>query len=281
MKKKKQNYSQLHYEQELAAQKRRSKKHPEPVPEIIPGKEDPQTGILFFLRRILFPNLTDLLLNNLLFFLTVLPLLLLTELTLHTGGLIFLAGAWLFSPIAAAGMAALYHRCCEYTRRIAPSVRIAFVSFFIHNLKASILPGLISGFLWILCGIYNRRKQAKIHFHIALLLTDSANFIFSQLLHHHALTSGCFIPASRQSCLKKCCSSDSLLWLQMYHSCIASTGFYIDSVIQSLAWPAFLFPGYSGNYLNNHHSSSLAKAAADSFERRIIPSSKKRSLFLL
>lgn len=42
MKKKKQNYSQLHYEQELAAQKRRSKKHPEPVPEIIPGKEDPQ-----------------------------------------------------------------------------------------------------------------------------------------------------------------------------------------------------------------------------------------------
>ena len=91
MKKKKQNYSQLHYEQELAAQKRRSKKHPEPVPEIIPGKEDPQTGILFFLRRILFPNLTDLLLNNLLFFLTVLPLLLLTELTLHTGGLIFLA----------------------------------------------------------------------------------------------------------------------------------------------------------------------------------------------
>ena len=38
MKKKKQNYSQLHYEQELAAQKRRSKKHPEPVPEIIPGK---------------------------------------------------------------------------------------------------------------------------------------------------------------------------------------------------------------------------------------------------
>ena len=154
MKKKKQNYSQLHYEQELAAQKRRSKKHPEPVPEIIPGKEDPQTGILFFLRRILFPNLTDLLLNNLLFFLTVLPLLLLTELTLHTGGLIFLAGAWLFSPIAAAGMAALYHRCCEYTRRIAPSVRIAFVSFFIHNLKASILPGLISGFLWILCGIY-------------------------------------------------------------------------------------------------------------------------------
>ena len=129
--------------------------------------------------------------------------------------------------------------------------------------------------------IYNRRKQAKIHFHSALLLTDSANFIFSQLLHHHALTSGCFIPASRQSCLKKCCSSDSLLWLQMYHSCIASTGFYIDSVIQSLAWPAFLFPGYSGNYLNNHHSSSLAKAAADSFERRIIPSSKKRSLFLL
>ena len=147
MKKKKQNYSQLHYEQELAAQKRRSKKHPEPVPEIIPGKEDPQTGILFFLRRILFPNLTDLLLNNLLFFLTVLPLLLLTELTLHTGGLIFLAGAWLFSPIAAAGMVALYHRCCEYTRRIAPSVRISFVSFFIHNLKASILPGLISGFL--------------------------------------------------------------------------------------------------------------------------------------
>ena len=52
MKKKKQNYSQLHYEQELAAQKRPSKKHPEPVPEIIPGKEDPQTGILFFLRRI-------------------------------------------------------------------------------------------------------------------------------------------------------------------------------------------------------------------------------------
>lgn len=165
MKKKKQNYSQLHYEQELAAQKRRSKKHPEPVPEIIPGKEDPQTGILFFLRRILFPNLTDLLLNNLLFFLTVLPLLLLTELTLHTGGLIFLAGAWLFSPIAAAGMAALYHRCCEYTRRIAPSVRIAFVSFFIHNLKASILPGLISGFSWILCGIYiiggNRQKSTS------------------------------------------------------------------------------------------------------------------------
>lgn len=127
--------------------------------------------------------------------------------------------------------------------------------------------------------IYNRRKQAKIHFHIALLLTDSANFIFSQLLHHHALTSGCFIPASRQSCLKKCCSSDSLLWLQMYHSCIASTGFYIDSVIQSLAWPAFLFPGYSGNYLNNHHSSSLAKAAADSFERRIIPSSQKTVTF--
>ena len=165
MKKKKQNYSQLHYEQELAAQKRRSKKHPEPVPEIIPGKEDPQTGILFFLRRILFPNLTDLLLNNLLFFLTVLPLLLLTELTLHTGGLIFLAGAWLFSPIAAAGMVALYHRCCEYTRRIAPSVRISFVSFFIHNLKASILPGLISGFLWILCGIYiiggNRQKSTS------------------------------------------------------------------------------------------------------------------------
>lgn len=45
--KEKTNYSQLHYEQELAAQKRRSKKHPEPVPEIIPGKEDPQTGILF------------------------------------------------------------------------------------------------------------------------------------------------------------------------------------------------------------------------------------------
>ena len=62
-------------------------------------------------------------------------------------------------------MVALYHRCCEYTRRIDPSVRISFVSFFIHNLKASILPGLISGFLWILCGIYiiggNRQKSTS------------------------------------------------------------------------------------------------------------------------
>ena len=49
-------------------------------------------------------------------------------------------------------------RCCEYTRRIAPSVRIAFVSFFIHNLKASILPGLISGFL----DVYKRQDLCTV-----------------------------------------------------------------------------------------------------------------------
>lgn len=174
MKKKKQNYSQLHYEQELIAQKRRSKKNPEDVPELVPDKEDSQTGVLFFLRRILLPNLTDLLLNNLLFFLTALPILLLIELTLHTGGLIFLAGAWLLAPIATSGISALYHRCCEYTRRIAPSVRTTFISFFIHNLKSSIVPGLISGFLWMLCGIYmlggNGQKSTSTLLYYLLIL---------------------------------------------------------------------------------------------------------------
>lgn len=170
MKKKTQNYSQLHHEQELVAQKRHSKTHP----ESFPGNEDSQIGLLFFMRRILFPNLTDLLLKNLLFFLTAFPVLLLIELTLHTEGLIFLFGAWLLAPVATAGMAALYHRCCEYTRRIAPSVRTSFISFFIHNLKASILPGLISGFLWILCGIYivggNSQKSTSTMFYYLLIL---------------------------------------------------------------------------------------------------------------
>ena len=122
--------------------------------------------------------------------------------------------------------------------------------------------------------IYNRRKQAKIHFHIALLLTDSANFIFSQLLHHHALTSGCFIPASRQSCLKNAVLLIPSCGFRCIIPALLQLGFIL--ILSSNLWLGllFLFPGYSGNYLNNHHSSSLAKAAADSFERRIIPSSK-------
>lgn len=154
MKQKKHNYSQLHYEQELNAKKRRSIKNPEAFADSQPNEGESRTGVLFFLRRILFPNLTDLLLNNLLFFLTCLPVFLLTELALHTGGLIFLAGIWLFTPLAFSGMSAMYHRTCEYTRRIAPSVRAAFLPFFIQNLTSSLIPGLVSGFLWLLCGMY-------------------------------------------------------------------------------------------------------------------------------
>ena len=77
MRQKKYNYSQLHYEQELNAKKRRSIKNPEAFPDSQLNKEERRTGVLFFLRRILFPNLTDLLLNNLLLFLTCLPVFLL------------------------------------------------------------------------------------------------------------------------------------------------------------------------------------------------------------
>ena len=154
MKKNNRSYSQLHYEQELLAKKQRSKKDSKTFPDALRDKEENTTGILFFLRRILFPNLPNLLLNNLLFFLTCLPVFLLIELTLYTGGLIFSAGALLLAPIMVSGMSALYHRAYDYTRKIASSVRTPFMSFFIHNLRASIIPGLVYGLLWLLCGIY-------------------------------------------------------------------------------------------------------------------------------
>lgn len=54
MKQKKYNYSQLHYEQELNAKKRRSIKNPEAFPDSQLNKEERRTGVLFFCAEFYF-----------------------------------------------------------------------------------------------------------------------------------------------------------------------------------------------------------------------------------
>lgn len=154
MKKKRTDYSRLRYEQELAAKQRKAKKEGHPAGGQSAKGQEQESSRFFFLRGILLPNLSNILLNNLLFLLLCLPVIALFELTLVTGAVIFLAGAWLFTAILASGMSALYHRAFEYTRKVAVSVRISFFTFFAKNFKVAAGTGLFLGFLWLICGIY-------------------------------------------------------------------------------------------------------------------------------
>lgn len=138
-------YRSLRYEQELAKKERKTKKEEPELKEIRRFR---------FLRIALLPNLTNLLLNNLCFVLTCVPVFLFMELTLQTGGLIFLVGVWLFMALLFPGLSALYHRSYDYTRRIAPSVRTSFFSFFYKNFKPAALTGIFLGFLWTLNFLY-------------------------------------------------------------------------------------------------------------------------------
>ena len=154
MKKKRTDYSRLRYEQELAAKERRAKKEGRPLKGPLTEEQGQESTRFFFLKGILLPNLSNILLNNLLFLLLCLPVITLFELTLVTGAVVFLAGAWLFTALLAPGMSALYHRAFEYTRRVPVSVRVPFLSFFAQNFKAATSCGLLLGFLWLICGIY-------------------------------------------------------------------------------------------------------------------------------
>lgn len=143
--KKNDRYSSLRHEQDLA-RKEKSREREEAVPKEIRRFR--------FLRIALLPNLPNLLLNNLCFGLTCIPAFLCLELTLQTGGLVFLAGTWLSMALLFPGLSALYHRGYDYTRRTASSVRTSFFSFFAANFRPCALTGLILGFFWTLCCLY-------------------------------------------------------------------------------------------------------------------------------
>lgn len=144
-KKKSDYYRNLRYEQELSKKERKARQDDPEAKEIRRFR---------FLRVVLLPNLSNLLLNNLCFLLTCLPALLFLELALQTGGLIFLVGTWLSMALLFPGLSALYHRSYDYTRGIASSVRTSFFSFFGKNFKPCALTGLFLGFFWTLCFLY-------------------------------------------------------------------------------------------------------------------------------
>lgn len=163
-------YNNLRYEQELSKKERKEKREQKESGEM----EIKEIQRFRFLRIVLLPNLINILLNNLCLILTCLPVFLLIELTLQTGGLIFMAGAWLSMALLFPGLTATYHRSYEYVRRIAPSVRTNFFIFFRKNFKTGALTGLSLGFLWILCIFYFIMAQ--------VWMADSPSFYFLILL---------------------------------------------------------------------------------------------------
>lgn len=178
----------MRYEQELATKERKARKEGQPAkrtpqntqPERLSCSNTEEMSIeetkrLRFLRKIILPSYPDILLNNLCFLLVCLPVLVCVELTLLTGGLIFLAVAWLLTMLLCPGMSALYHRAYEYTRNVSPSIRVSFFSFFGRNFRQASAAGLFLGIFWILCGIYaivgqNRMGAANAYRLLVLLL---------------------------------------------------------------------------------------------------------------
>lgn len=144
--KKRNDYSRLRYEQELAARHRFSR-------EMGTDGNEPDLSNRFF-RGILFPNFTDILLNHLKFLLCSFPALLCFSAFSMLGGTIFLAGALASMISVGPAMASLYHRAYEYTRKISPLARTSFFSFFRSSFRPAACCGIFLGLLWILCGIY-------------------------------------------------------------------------------------------------------------------------------
>lgn len=165
MKKNRNHYSRLRFEQELALRERREKREFGSLHHLSQEGNLNDRVHFFFLRRILVPNFSDILLHNLFFFLLCFPALAFFEITLLTGSLIFLAVAWgclMFSGIA---LCSLYHRAYEYTRRISPFIRSSFWGFSFKNFRPAAAAGLILGLLWILCGVYCIGGQGQVQAH--------------------------------------------------------------------------------------------------------------------